>query len=261
MSILQNQNAFKIEAYRSELARKNNIEELRKTYKSALPEIKNLNLPTLWDKLNKREELKSERNYMEEDKLHWVAKLIPQKKLNILNIGFGSANLEQIILLKYKNIYGWYGIDISKSSVKDANLRFNSINFSVGDIRNLIYKNNFFEYVIALEVLEHISPRNIIGAIEEVHRVLKKGGRFIISVPLNEDLEKMIKDNNNFNAHVRIYTPELIRAELEIGGFKVEKFKIIYAFRNLYSFKSFIVKNIFKQFRQPNGIIIVAQKK
>ena len=78
-------------------------------------------------------------------------------------------------------------------------------------------------------------------------------------MPLNEGLEEMIKQGKNPNAHVRIYTPDLIRAEIEIAGFKILKQKLLFAFNKYYLLKSFLVKFL-PGFRQPNGIIIIAQK-
>jgi hypothetical protein len=60
---------------------------------------------------------------------------------------------------------------------------------------------------------------------------------------------------------VRMYTKELIKAELQISGFKIVKSELFFAFRTNYRIKSFLVRNILKGFRKPNGIVIVARKK
>jgi len=79
-------------------------------------------------------------------------------------------------------------------------------------------------------------------------------------VPLNEGLEAMISKGKNPNAHVRIYTPELIKAELEINGFKILKVKKLFAFHNLYKLKTFIAKYLLRKKSHYNNIIIFAQK-
>ncbi len=84
---------------------------------------------------------------------------------------------------------------------------------------------------------------------------MKKNGFFIISIPTNEGLEKM---KNNPSGHVRIYTENLIRAELKIEGFRILKLKTLYAFKNFYSFKKVSSKFLKNRWR-PNNIVILAK--
>lgn len=91
--------------------------------------------------------------------------------------------------------------------------------------------------------------------------MLKPKGLFITTVPFNERLELMIMKGNNPNAHVRVYTPELIIAELEISGFQIIWKKELYAFPNFYFLKTFISKYIIPGIRRPNNIILLSVKK
>ena len=111
-----------------------------------------------------------------------------------------------------------------------------------------------------MEVLEHILPSKIFIALNEIKRVLKGNGELIMSVPLNEGLEELIKRGVNPNGHVRIYTPELVFAELKISGFRVQKRKLLYAFRNLYTLKKTLQNTIMKKRWKPNNLIIFARK-
>lgn len=51
----------------------------------------------------------------------------------------------------------------------------------VGDIHNLPFENNSKEAILCLAVLEHVE--NPIKAMDELHRVLKPGGKLLIYVP------------------------------------------------------------------------------
>ncbi len=44
-------------------------------------------------------------------------------------------------------------------------------------------KENFFEKVFLLAVLEHIEDKDVQALFQEFHRILKKGGRVIITTP------------------------------------------------------------------------------
>jgi SAM-dependent methyltransferase len=258
-----NKNPFEVERLRDDLAKAKKYKELIDLYNVSYPEIPDKNNSSLWDKLNKREELLTNPNYMERNKLSMISREIKIKKdTRILNIGFGSGNLEELIFsLKPERSFRWYGIDISTLSVKSAKGKYKMGSFKTGDINALDFKDNYFNYIIALEVLEHIPPKKILNVLSGIKKKLSKKGYFILSIPLNEGLEEMVKKGFNPNAHVRMYTKELIKAELQISGFKIVKSELFFAFRTNYRIKSFLVRNILKGFRKPNGIVIVARKK
>jgi 2-polyprenyl-3-methyl-5-hydroxy-6-metoxy-1,4-benzoquinol methylase len=213
----------------------------------------------LWDKLNKETNYTKLNNPMAWDRLNLVTKWIKQSKfiVKVLNIGFGPANLEKLILNQSNN-YIWLGIDISNESVINANKLFRNASFKRQEINNIKGKNNYFNLILALEVLEHISPSKIFAELKKIHTLLNTNGILIISVPLNEDLESMLEKGVNPNAHVRIYTPKLIEAELKLSGFEIIRTKKLYAFNDNYFIKS-IISNIFG-FRKPNNIILEAVK-
>ena len=86
------------------------------------------------------------------------------------------------------------------------------------DARNLPFEDDSFDVVICLDVLEHILEDEQVAA--EIHRVLRKNGKFLISVP--ED--PMLWSNHDVVVnHIRRYTKssliELIaNSELKIGA-------------------------------------------
>ena len=51
----------------------------------------------------------------------------------------------------------------------------------IGDVMNLPFSDNTFDYVICFETLEHV--KNPFTAMNEIHRVLKPSGIFIGSAP------------------------------------------------------------------------------
>jgi 2-polyprenyl-3-methyl-5-hydroxy-6-metoxy-1,4-benzoquinol methylase len=258
---MKQNNPFELEKTRAELANKNNIKELVKTYQKNYPEIPDLNTAQKWDYLNIEARELLGKNPMEADRIRIVSALLKGKKKTVLNIGFGSASLEKYLAKTGKlQMYQWNGIDISSESVSSAKKALPTGTFSVGTILDIKSKANAFDYTIAMEVLEHIPPSSIFQALHEIHRVLKPGGYFICSVPLNEGLEEMIASGENPNAHVRVYTQTLIRKELEVAQFTVLKDFELYAFHQYYRLKTFLAKHLQKNKYSPNNIIILSQK-
>lgn len=109
----------------------------------------------------------------------WYADTFFKKVKNkrILEIGAGEGGV--ISQLNDKNIV--IGSDISESGVDQCNKL--GIKCILNDISSekLPFNNGTFDYVIMLEVLEHVKSPQI--AIEEIQRVLKKNGKLIVSTP------------------------------------------------------------------------------
>lgn len=243
---------FDLEFKRDFYSKRLQTKKFKSLYSKKYPEISNTNSGKMWDVLNfSRRELHNSPIY--KDKILQITKYLQDKKGNLLNVGFGNGVLEQRI-----NNYNLFGIDISEKSVKNIKRKIEG-DFRVGNILRIPYKSNLFDCVLCLDVLEHISPRNTFKALKEINRVAKKNSILIISVPLNEGLEEMLQNGINPNAHVRVYTENILKMELKISGFDVEKLIFLSAFNKNYSIKKLI--NGFLNLRESNLLIVIARKK
>jgi len=247
---------YRIEKRRTIYAKKRDKKNFVLLYHKKYPSIRNLNSGKFWDEINF-----SKINFLRNSpifrhKINTIHKLLDSNSGKLLDIGFGYGVIEE--LLSNAN-FKLFGIDISEKSVRNLQSKVTGY-FKKGNILEIPYKKEYFDIVLCLDILEHISPKDTFKALNEIRRVLKHNGKLILSIPLNEGLEEMIKKNNeNPNAHVRVYTPEIIKMELEIVNLEVLKEIYLTAFQKYYLFKNFLNK-IFK-LRKPNLLIIVAQKK
>lgn len=251
-------NPFRLEEFRDMLATDGELKKLRETYEKGFPEVKDLNTPVFWDTKNNRNYLTKKTDPMGHDRLDTISSLIKGDNLKVLNIGFGTGDLERRFL--DDDQIAWIGIDISSWAVKNAKKKYPHARFIKGDIRNINLKKEKIDYVVAMEVLEHIRSSQIFTVLEKILQLLKPKGKLIVSVPLNEGLELMVKKGLNPNAHVRVYTPELIEAELIMSGFQIKLKKELYAFNSLYFLKTIVSKYLIPGIRRPNNIIILAGK-
>lgn len=254
-----NEKAFDYEYLRHKLATENNISEFVKLYNKKYPEITNNNTSNYWDKENFVYDTFKDKYPMGWDKMNIIAKwIISHENINkILNIGFGSGFLEDLIL-PYNTKYDWHGVDISVKSVNYVQKHYPKSKFIKGNIYKTKYPNNYFDLIIASEVLEHISPSKILISLKEINRILKYNGYFICSIPLNEGLEDLLRDGNNPIQHVRIYTYNIISTELNISRFKVLRKEYLYAFHKYYCIKKYIAKIL--KINKPNNLIIESVK-
>lgn len=244
--------AIDIEYKRSKLAAEDKLQELKETYSSKYPEIKDLNSAKHWDeRQNLRMDL-MQQDGMTQDRVRMAARFVPNSVQKILDIGIGHGWVEEI--LEKRNIT-FYGNDISPQTIHNIKERFKG-HFTVQTLYMLNYEKSFFDAVLLLEVLEHVSPSKTLRVLKKIHTFLKPNGYFILSIPTNEGLDKM---KNNPSGHVRMYTIPLIQAELEITGFKILQLKTLHAFSTHYALKKLIAK-AWKNRWKPNNIIIQAQK-
>ena len=101
------------------------------------------------------------------------------KTLNILEIGCGTGATLLEIKSRYRNA-NIYGIEINENACEIAK---NNCNLIIGNIEDisLPYRNEFFDYIILGDVLEHlINPWNII---KKLKGYLKSDGSIISSIP------------------------------------------------------------------------------
>ncbi len=127
------------------------------------------------------------------------------KRLKILNIGAGTGEN-----LKILNKYGDnYLIDINKNALNliDEHL---CIEKRVADACKLPYQDGFFDIAVSFDVFEHIS--NDKKAILEAHRVLKKGGGLVFTVPA---FNFLFSSHDKALGHKRRYNKKMLKELLE----------------------------------------------
>lgn len=251
--------AIEIEELRHRLARIRNLSLLAETYKGNYPEIANDNSGEKWDILNKAK-ISEETYPMALDRIKLIANEIKGTGIKILDYGFGNGKFEELLWKRKFTINELQGIDISKKSVKRATKLFPEWKFVHGSQEKLKFKKNYFDFITIMEVLEHVNPSKVLNFLKKMFYILKKQGKLIVSVPLNEPLKEMINAGNNPNSHVRIYISELIISELKFAGFHVTKMKYLYAFHNFYRLKTFIVRHFPFTSVKPNNLILIAEK-
>src|SRR5690349_21794127 len=110
------------------------------------------------------------------------------KKLVQANIGCGTNLVE-----------GWINVDIHRPSNLDPKFKGR---FLEGNILALPLETESIDYILCDQVLEHLPMADIVPALYEIRRVLKKGSRAVIIVPDFEDAVKQwlsINHNAFFN--------------------------------------------------------------
>lgn len=116
--------------------------------------------------------------------LKWLK---PKNHDLILDVGTGSGYFIFEMMQKYSDVTAWFvGLDVSMEHLRwlayrKGEEKKRNIIAVVGNAEQLPFKDNVFSIVTCTEVLEHVyEPEKAVG---ETSRVLKTGGRALISTP------------------------------------------------------------------------------
>lgn len=101
------------------------------------------------------------------------------KKIKALDIACYDGTIAKLIKDKIDNC-DMYGIDYSNNTeklVKEKGINFKKVDLNKG----IDFPDNTFDIIFAGEIIEHIYDTDLF--IQEVKRILKPNGRFIITTP------------------------------------------------------------------------------
>lgn len=250
------QNPYLVEKVRNKIAMLDIGSHFKDLYSNNFAEISNVNSKEFWNYHFSHDLSFANQDQMTKEKIGKIFSLLPAGKLEVLDVGFGQGYFEEVVLKKRGDI-NITGIDISTQAVEKAKKKFQG-EYIEGDFKKIkkIFTPSSFDIILAIEVVEHISPENIFSFLGNIRSLLKPNGIFIISTPLNEHLEV---HKNNPSGHVREYTIPIIEKELELSGFKVTNRYTFYAFQKFYSFKKLLAV-VFRNRWEPNNVVVSAVK-
>lgn len=129
-----------------------------------------------------------------------------------IDLGCGVSTNCEVVKSNGEEIWA---MDISDKLIKSLRHRFPEINYFAGSVLDIPIKDNYFDYAVAGELLEHIENPKM--ALKEIMRILKPGGILAVSVP-NNDMGGYAKE-----WHLWSFTEEELRELLkEFGAVSIE---------------------------------------
>ena len=142
---------------------------------------------------------------------------------SVLEIGCGNGEFSRRFL---NNGAEMYCVDISPTLIGILKERYAGTNlrFDTADIECLPYADGYFDGVIGNGILHHL---NLDICLDEIHRVLKSGGRIFFSEPNMLNPEVFLETNIRFFGKLSQKTPEetaffrwILKRKLLKTGFK-----------------------------------------
>lgn len=128
-----------------------------------------------------------------------INNFLPHIEGRVLDLGAGSAKYKEIILKKASEYR-------SCDAVKNKNID------DICDVLNLTYPPESFDTVISTQVMEHVN--NPYKMAEQIYKVLKPGGKVIITAPF------LIPFHSDPNDYFR-FTPSGLAEIFKQSGFSI----------------------------------------
>lgn len=140
-------------------------------------------------------------------------------RCRILDVGCGTGTM-----LTYLARFGdAQGVDIDAEAIEYCHARgLTHVSQSAAD--SLPFDSETFDLVTALDVIEHIDDD--IGVLREMRRVLKPGGRLLVTVPAYRFLWGR---QDEINLHKRRYVARELRNRLQTADFEMQRLTYINA--------------------------------
>lgn len=164
-----------------------------------------------------------------------AAKFLDQGRT--LDIGCGAEGE----IFKYISQNNYVGIDYSLESIKKMSSKFTEANFLYQKAPPLNFPDSYFDNILCLEMIEHLSEEKGQLLLDEIGRCLKKGGKLFLSTPNAANRGKDFPEG-----HLKEYNVNEIVNLIENKGFTILKKTGLF----LSIFKKRYKKNSFFLFRK-----------
>ncbi|MBL4694794.1 class I SAM-dependent methyltransferase [Candidatus Gracilibacteria bacterium] len=140
------------------------------------------------------------------------------KGLRILDVGGGTGRIVKEMVDRGAEVVC---CDISGEMLKIFKKKFSGVECVKADIREMPFEDESFDLVVATFVIVHL--KKLMPAFDEVYRVLKKGGSFVVTNINQKKAPKLKTFDEKFVIKSHYHRPETVISELEEAFFEVEK--------------------------------------
>jgi len=168
------------------------------------------------------EEKASEADPFTRERYRQFFRFFPKNALRVLDVGCNTGRGGEI-LKKLDPSLVISGIDVVRERLDKIPEGIYE-DSTIGSCTEMSYEDETFDVIVAGELIEHIYPRDIEQTIFEIFRILKIGGRILMTTPNPVYIIHKVKRQNILGgAHVSQHHHDALRMKLQMAGFSKVK--------------------------------------
>ncbi|MDO8504643.1 MAG: class I SAM-dependent methyltransferase [Candidatus Liptonbacteria bacterium] len=179
-----------------------------------------------------------------------LRKYLPKEACSVLDFGCGAGLVLKKIAGEMPKDTEFSGADVSSAGIAEAKKNFPEAKlFTITDGGALPIPDSSIDFIFTSEVIEHVYDTE--NAVREMARVLKPGGKMLLTTPFHGLLKNLALVLTNFDSHfsptgphIRFFTKKSLLGLLNKYG--VKETEVDY-FGRFYPF--------------PHSIIVLGEKK
>lgn len=173
------------------------------------------------------------------------------KNKNIVDVGCSNGLIANILAKSSKK---YTGIDPSVGAINFAKKRIKKANFFVSTADKLLVKDKSQDLAYIFDVIEHVPKGTEEKVFKEIWRVLKKGGKIILTTPFDHSITTY-SDPAWYLGH-RHYSVGKMSKLLKKTGFTVNEIGVVgSAWTSIYTIWFYIMKWIFGKKMPRNSFL------
>lgn len=175
-------------------------------------------------------------------------KKFPRYKKDGLALDVGCGNGSYLSFLKH---HGWkvMGVDLSKQAAATAKQSLD-IDVYVGELEDVAFPANSFDYVHMSHVLEHVTSP--VDTLEKVRELLKPNGIVYVEVPNYESLRRKISGQYWYAwetpKHLYMFSPRTLSRIFRECGLTITEIETVvvdlFAWDNTYKYEDLVGKKL-----------------
>lgn len=171
-----------------------------------------------YEELNLQQEA-SERDPFTEERYRQFYRFFPRNARTVLDIGCNTGRGGQVLKSLNTNLQ-IFGLDCVKDRLDKLPIQAYERGI-YGLSTNIPCDNSTFDVVVAGEFIEHIYPMDVDKTLAEIFRVLKIGGRLLLTTPNPLDIKKKIRGESVLDdpSHVSQHFSDALQLKLKMIGY------------------------------------------
>lgn len=134
----------------------------------------------------------------------------------VLEVGCGEGETSRVLAQQGNSVVS---IDVSAVALQAARDRIRGkpwdLQYEHGDARDLRFPAAHFDFVVSEHFVEHISVADMLTHLQQVRRVLKPGGGYLMLTP-----SRLWNGRRSVGFHLNVYTLEELCATVQRCGFR-----------------------------------------